>query len=229
MCGRAYQTFTEEELELRYLNKVRQERPRLGFLPSYNLAPTQQSPIILVRDHQTSIGSMRFGLIPSWSKSLKEAGRYNLINARGEEIAEKPAFKSAFKHRRCIVPLSGFYEWKKASDGSKRPFAIHLQNGGIASVAGIWQGWKSTDTGEETLSFSIITTAPNSFMEPIHNRMPVLLSRQDELAWMDPDQRDLEALKDLLRPCPSEWLTAYEVSSLVNSPKNQGKEVLEAI
>lgn len=229
MCGRAYQTFTEEELELRYLNKVRQEQPKFGFLPSYNLAPTQQAPIVYVCNGQVTLTAMRFGFLPSWAKNLKEAARYSLINARGEEISEKPTYRLAFEKRRCIVPLSGFYEWQKLPGGAKRPFAIHLKDEAIASAAGVWELWKNKENGEALQSFSIITTVPNSLMEPIHNRMPVLLNRQDEMAWLDPDQENLESLKALLKPCPTEWLTAYEISTLINSPKNNVKEVLSPI
>jgi putative SOS response-associated peptidase YedK len=228
MCGRAYSTYTDEELELRYLNERRKRRPLAGLEPNFNLAPTQLAPVVFMQDHQRTIELMRFGLVPFWAKDIKSAGKYSLINAKAEEIDEKRSYKEAFLHRRCIIPLSGFYEWQR-TDGAKRPFAIHLRDGQIMSVAGVWEYWQSKDTQQTVDSFSIITTAANSLMQKIHNRMPVVLDRKDESTWLDPDNHDIAVLKSLLKPCPSEWLEVYEISTLVNSPKNNTKKVLDPL
>ena len=228
MCGRAYETYTEDELYLRYLTEGAKRSP-LGFKANYNLAPTQLSPVVVNRTGSPEIVLLRWGLVPSWAKDLQSASKYSLINARGEEILEKRSYKDPFLRRRCIVPLSGFFEWKRESEKSKRPFAIHLKGEPIMSVAGVWEHWVSPVTGEIVDSFSVITTAANSMMETIHDRMPVILSKNTEAEWLDPKNQDPVLLKKLLKPCPSEWLEAHEISSAVNSPKNNSPELLSPI
>lgn len=225
MCGRAYETYSEEELYVRYLNEKFKRNP-LGIKNNFNFAPTQMSPVLIVKDGQRQFELMRWGLVPSWAKDVKSASKYSLINARAEEIEEKRSYKNAFKKRRCILPLSGFFEWKSEGKGPKRPFAIRLRSKEIMSVAGIWESWKNETSGEVIDSFSIVTVAANDFMSKIHNRMPVILPRESESAWLDPDTEDAAELHRLLTPCPSEWLEGYEVSVLVNSPKNNVVEVL---
>lgn len=226
MCGRAYQTYTEDELYARYINE-RAKRNPLGLKPNYNLAPTQLSPVVLVKDGDRSISLFRWGLIPFWAKDLKSASKYSLINARGEEIAEKRSYKDAFQKRRCIVPLSGFFEWQRVSPKDKTPFAIHLKNAPIMSVAGVWEQWKSDTTGEIVDSFSIVTTDANSFMSRIHDRMPVILPPEKEAEWLDPENRDVPKLLELLRPSADDALDAYRISTAVNSPRNNAPAVLE--
>ena len=223
MCGRAYETYTEEELTFQYLNR----RPiRLdGFRPNYNMAPTQVSPVVLVRDDARRIELFRWGLIPTWAKSIKAASKYSLINARGEEIGEKRSYKHAFHRRRCIVPLSGFYEWKREGT-RKRPFAIHLKDQPIMSVAGVWEHWQPGDQPASVHSFSIVTTRANDFMANIHDRMPVILEERDVELWLDPEVQDPERLLPLLRPCPRAWLAAHEVSTSVNSPSHNSPDLL---
>lgn len=228
MCGRAYETYTDEELEMRYLNKKPKRGLTLNIKPNYNLSPTQKSPIVLFRDHEVTIEHFRWGLVPFWAKDIASASKYSLINAKGEEITEKRSYKSAFEKRRCIVPLSGFVEWKR-EEKSKRPFAIHLKGESIMSVAGVWEHWESKETGEKVNSFSIITTSANDFMEKIHDRMPVILSKKDEEAWLDPENNDVAKLKKLLKPCASSLLDAYEISTLINSPKNNFSDVLRPL
>jgi putative SOS response-associated peptidase YedK len=222
MCGRAYETYTDEEIYIRYKNR----RPiRFALGSNYNLCPTQISPVIIVRDAERELAPMRWGLVPAWAQDVKAADKYSLINAKGEEIETKRSYQAAFRARRCIVPVSGFFEWKREGT-QKTPFAIHLSNDPIMSLAGVWELWRSKETGEEVLSFSIITTAANSFMESIHNRMPVILDRADEEAWLDPANQNVAGLKTLLKPCGSEKLACFAISSLVNSPRNNSPEVL---
>ena len=243
MCGRAYQTYTPEELALRYFNRKPLDLP--DFSPNYNLAPTQLCPVIIHRptglqipggpqhtadpsQPQIQLKLFGWGLIPHWSKDIKSA--YKMINARSETVAEKPSFRSAIRHRRCIVPLSGFYEWKREGD-VKRPFAISLKGGAIMSVAGIWETWE-----DNTPTFSILTTESNSFMHPIHDRMPVILNPESapssapfKEGWLNPEIEDPELLKKFFTPCPSAWLEAYEVAPLVNNPRNNTKAVLKPL
>jgi len=136
MCGRAYETYTDEELHLRYLNEKAKRNP-LGIKSNFNFCPTQTSPIVLERDNEKQISLFRWGLVPMWAKELKSASKYSLINARGEEILEKQSYKTCFEKRRSIIPLSGFIEWKRLNAKTKPPFALHLKNESIG-VAGVW-------------------------------------------------------------------------------------------
>ena len=224
MCGRAYSTFTEEEIRLRYLNKKKVKIP--SFAPNFNMSPSQEVVVLLSEDGEPQLELFRWGLVPFWAKDIKIG--YKMINARADTISEKPAFRNAFKKRRCIVPLSGFIEWKR-EDETKRPFRIQLKNHQIMSVAGIWESWKPEEKGKELHTFSIITTDANSFMKKIHDRMPVILDQKDEAAWLDPENEDTARLQKLLKPCPSKWLEAIEISTLINSPKNNSTEVLKPL
>ncbi|MEK6579570.1 MAG: SOS response-associated peptidase [Bdellovibrionota bacterium] len=229
MCGRAYQTFTEDELALRYLTERSKRRPIPPIKFNFNLAPTQISPIILVQDGDRRIGLFRWGIIPFWAKDVQSASKYSLINAKSEEITEKRSYKVPFQKQRCIVPVSGFFEWKKSGVSPKSPFAIQAKDHSILSMAGIWEHWKSKDSEEEVWSFSIITTSPNSVIKKIHDRMPVILEPSEEAQWLNPENQNVIALKKALKPCPDSLLEAYEVSTLVNSPKNNRKEILEPL
>ena len=226
MCGRAYETYTEEELSFQYLNR----RPlRLeGLRPNYNLAPTQRSPIVLVRDGERTIELFQWGLVPGWAKSIEAAAKYSLINARGEDIAEKRSYAQPFRQRRCVVPLSGFFEWKRGRP-RKRPFAVHRRDRRILSVAGVWERWQPAGQPEPLHTFSIVTTRANTVMADIHERMPVILDEHAVPLWLDPEIHEPERLTPLLRPCPSAWLSAYEISTAVNAPTNNRPEVLQPL
>jgi len=150
-----------------------------------------------------------------------------LINARAETVDEKPSLKTCFQRKRCLVVADGFYEWKKEGT-TKRPHRITLKNKELSGFAGLWDTWKSP-TGEIVNSCTIITTTPNELMEPIHNRMPVILPRDVEQVWLDQGIMDSHFLKSLLMPYPAELMIAYEVSPFVNSPKNNGPECLVAV
>jgi putative SOS response-associated peptidase YedK len=150
-----------------------------------------------------------------------------LINARAETVDEKASFKTCLQRKRCLIVADGFYEWKKEGS-TKRPHRITLKSQELFGFAGLWDTWRSP-TGEIVNSCSIITTTPNEVMEPIHNRMPVILPRDVEQVWLDPGITDSTFLKSLLVPYPADLMTAYEVSTLVNSPKNNGPECLVAV
>ena len=221
MCGRAYETYTDEELYIRYRGKRSSTLPPLS--PNYNLCPSQDSPTLRVVAGQRQIDPMHWQLIPDWEPAFKT--KLSTINAKSETVFESRLYRKLVARQRCVVPLSGFFEWKRAGD-RKRPFRIFLRDEPIRSVAGIWNTWHA-GLPDERSSFSILTTSANSLMSELHDRMPVILARPDEYAWLDPDIQDEESLKTLLKPCPRSWLAAVEVSTLVNSPKNNSPAVLE--
>ena len=221
MCGRVYETYTEEELAVRYLER----RAAIPFpiFPKYNLCPTQSSPVLRCVNGARHFDEMRWQLVPKLEPRFST--KLSTINARSETIFDSRIFRDLIVSQRCIIPVSGFFEWR--TDGkAKRPFAIHLRDTPIMSVAGIWDTWRP-GTPEEGRSFSILTTRANEFMSTIHDRMPVILKTSDEDAWLDPEIHEPEILGRLLLPCPSSWLTAFEVSGLVNSPKNDSSDVLQ--
>lgn len=231
MCGRAYSTYRADELYLRYIN----QRPfSLEFnsklpdiKPNFNMCPTHTTTVLCVTEQLLAFKKMRWGLVPGWAKTVKDADRYSMTNAKSEEITQKKSYKIPFQKRRCIIPLSGFYEWR--TEGKiKIPFAISLKNEAIMSVAGIWEHWQSGETGETVDSFSVVTTAANSFMAHIHTRMPVILNSDQERVWIGVDS-DSEALSQIMRSSDSEELSARKVSTLVNSTKNNSPELLQEL
>jgi putative SOS response-associated peptidase YedK len=169
--------------------------------------------------------SMRFGLIPGWAKDEKIG--YKLFNARSETIFSKPTWKRAALSRRCVIPANGFYEWQKQTDG-KHPFYIYPEDQPLFSFAGLYEHWTNQATGEFVPSFSIITTRPNKDMKPIHDRMPVILTKDQEEGWLS-DEDNQDFLSSLLEPYPEGIIKNYEVSKLVNSAKNQGPELIKPI
>jgi len=185
--------------------------------PRYNIAPTQT--VIVVSDDGTrSLTEMRWGLIPAWAKDPTIGNR--MINARAETVATKPAFRVALRKRRCLIPADGFYEWQQVSR-RKQPVYIVLKSREPFSFAGLWEIWISPD-GEEVQSCTIITTEANELLKPVHDRMPVILTREAEAVWLDPLIQDPERLLPLLMPYPAEEMEAYPVSTKVNSPANEG-------
>ena len=167
---------------------------------------------------------VRWGLIPNWAKDAKIG--YSLINARADTVAEKPAFRSAFKRRRCLIPADGFYEWQATGTKVKQPYFIRMMDQEPFAFAGLWEEW--TPEGEEIQSCSIITTDPNELMKPIHNRMPAILSANDYTAWLDPEELP-DTLKGLLHPYDLGQMEAYPVSTFVNRPINQGPKCIERL
>jgi putative SOS response-associated peptidase YedK len=187
----------------------------------YNIAPTQS--ILAIRSSpetgQAEYAMLHWGLLPFWSKVAKTP--YPLINARAEGIDKKPSFRSPFKHRRCIIPARGFFEWS-LHEGSKQPYFIRPIDGGYFALAGLWDHWQGQG-GEVIESCSIITTGANKLMRDIHDRMPVILKVHDVEAWLDPGMEQKEVLA-LLAPYPDDLMEAYPVSSRVNNHRNNGPE-----
>jgi putative SOS response-associated peptidase YedK len=217
MCGR----FSIAELK-GIKERFQIEPPNLK--PNYNVAPSQDVPVILNKG-SNHLALFRWGLIPYWAKDPSIG--HKMINARAETVDEKPSFKTCLQRKRCLVVADGFYEWKKEGT-TKRPHRITLKNQELFGFAGLWDTWKSP-TGEIVNSCSIITTTPNEVMEPIHNRMPVILPREVEQVWLDQSIIDSTFLKSLLMRYSADLMIAYGVSTLVNSPKNNGPECLVAV
>jgi len=189
----------------------------VDFGPRFNIAPTQIVPAVL-QDSDTGRRVLKmfgWGLVPSWAKDASIGSR--LINARSETAAEKPAFRSAFRNRRCLIPTTGFYEWKR-SGSAKQPYFIHLRDGGLFAFAGLWDRWKGEEDRETRETCTILTCQPNELMSSIHNRMPVILDPVDYSLWLDPGVTDKNALRPFLKPYPSERMVAYPVSTYVNKP-----------
>ena len=187
--------------------------------PSYNVAPRQPTAVIM-EDGKRKIVSMQWGLVPSWSKDPKIG--YKMINARAETIHEKPSYKNAFIHRRCLIIADGFYEWITQGK-TKTPLYIYLENQEPFAMAGIYELWKS-ETGEVHKTCSIITTEANAFMKQIHHRMPVILDKKDHDAWLAPDY-DEQRLRSLLKPYTG-LMKCHEVTTLVNSPSHDSEECI---
>lgn len=219
MCGRFTLTQPAEALA-----EVFQIQQVLDLEAQFNIAPTQTVVTVLhnAENNKREFQKVRWGLIPSWAKDPAIA--HKLINARAETIAEKPSFRSAFKQRRCLVVADGFYEWQK-HQGKKQPYYFRLRDEQPFGFAGLWEKWTNPD-GEEIHSCTIVTTTANELLQQIHDRMPVILAPQDYDLWLDPGQQQPQALQDLLSPYPASEMTAYPVSTLVNSPKHNSAECI---
>jgi len=193
--------------------------------PRYNIAPTQETLVVRRLPESTSreAARLRWGLIPSWAKDSAIGSR--LINARSESAAEKPAFRRAFRQRRCLVPTDGFYEWQHGG-ARRQPFLIRLLKPKPFALGGLWETW-TNPAGETLETFTILTTAANDVVRPLHDRMPVILDPRSFDLWLDPALRDPERLKPLLRPFPADALVAVPVSPMVNDPHNEGAQCLE--
>ncbi len=203
---------------------MRQPFPALQ--PRYNIAPSQQVPVIrLDAQGYCELVMLKWGLLPRWSKEPKSG--YSMINARADTVASKPAFRYAFRHHRCLVPASGFYEWRKI-DARRQPYYVRAQDGGPFCFAGLWEHWKSPDGSQTIDSCTIIVTDANELLAPIHDRMPVILPEDAYLGWLNP-ATSLETLQQMLRPYPARLLTAYPVSPRVNSPQFDDPTLLEAL
>jgi len=191
------------------------------FAPRFNIAPTQ--PVLAIPNNaKNKADFFLWGLIPSWSKDPSIGNK--LINARGETLAEKPSFRGSFKYKRCLIPVDGFYEWKShPGSTSKTPYFIHMKDRKPFAFAGLWDEWQSPD-GDSVRTCTIITTDPNELMSTLHSRMPVILHPDDYAIWLDPAPQTPEKLMHLIKPFPTENMSAYPVSTLVNKPGNDRPE-----
>jgi putative SOS response-associated peptidase YedK len=217
MCGRFTLTIDAEGMKQNFPGIT---PPKGEMAPRHNVAPTQ--PVLAVANNAKQQAEFFvWGLIPSWAKDPSIGNK--MINARGETLAEKPSFRSAYKRRRCLILADGFYEWRKEPDGkTKTPMYIRVIDEDGApqpfAFAGLWEIWHSP-YGDEIPSCTIITTEPNEFMAQIHNRMPVILPRDRYDEWLDPAERPAEKLQHLLTQYPADRMHAYAVSTLVNNSR----------
>ena len=211
MCGR-YNLITDAHALIDFFELSE----GLAFSARYNIAPSQSVPAIRQHDGERRLAQLRWGLIPFWAKTAKIG--YSTINARAETLAEKPAFRAAFRQRRCLIPATGFYEWQ-AQPGGKQPYHITVGDGELFAFAGLWERWQS-EASQVVESCSIIVTQANEKIAAVHQRMPVILDPGDYDTWLDATRCDKNRLKALLRPYPAQRMTLYPVSTRVNKPAN---------
>jgi putative SOS response-associated peptidase YedK len=206
-----------------------------GWQPRYNIAPSQLNPVIVrgvtAEDQEKRLAMMKWGLVPSWAKEPKTS--FSTINARAETITQKPAFRKLLTAKRCLVPATGYFEWAASSGaGGKQPYRVQVTGDDydevqILAMAGLYDVWKGP-YGEPLLTYTIITTEASPAIRALHERMPVILSREDEEVWLDPALNETERLLSLLRPYPDEKIGAYRVGRGVNSPANDRAELIRA-
>jgi len=220
MCGRFTLVSSADELAEFFKGFVFPT----DLLPRYNIAPTQSVPVAL-NDGTAEAKDLRWGLVPYWAKDVKIGSR--MINARSETLVDKPSFRESYRKRRCLVFADSFYEWKRLSEKEKQPMRVQMKSEAPFAMAGLWDTWK-TPEGDRLSTFTVITTAPNGLMAPIHNRMPVILAEDSYDTWLrsDDDVPDA-ALQALLAPYPEEEMEAYPVSRAVNNVRNDGPECIQ--
>jgi putative SOS response-associated peptidase YedK len=226
MCGR-FVSATPPDQVAAYFGA---EAPEALLEPSYNVAPTTDIYAVLSDGTTRHVDAFHWGLVPRWAKDPKIGSK--MINARAETVAEKNAYRSAFKKRRCLIPADGFYEWQKvAGQKAKQPFFIHRPDGEPYAFAGLWETWKGPDgTSDEVLrSCTIITTTPNSEMAKIHDRMPVILPPEAWDTWLDRDNEDLELLGKLLVPAPPHLIVLRPISTAVNNVRNDSADLTDEV
>jgi putative SOS response-associated peptidase YedK len=219
MCGRF--TLHTPESRLREAFNLEKSAP-LGLKPRYNITPSQLVPIIRGTETGREMVMARWGLVPHWSKESRT--RYSTINARIESVAEKPAYRTPFKRRRCLIPADGFYEWK-VLEGKKTPHHIRMRDGDVFALAGLWDRWEGE--GESLESCSVIVMPANDIMKPLHERMPSIVDPAHQDLWLDPGVTDTTEIMTCLNSAPSDQLLTYPVSTWVNSPKHDDERCME--
>lgn len=226
MCGR-FVAATDPEGLARLMVVDERKAPSLDV--NYNVSPSQEVYAVVEHDERRHLVSFRWGLVPSWAKDPKIGNR--LINARSETVGSKPAFRSSAAKRRCLIPADGFYEWQRRDDGTKHPHLIHRADEAPFAFAGLWSVWQDPDDPDAAplRTCTILTTPANSLMRPLHDRMPAILEPADWEQWLDRSVEDAEAVTPLLRPADPALLTAYEVSTEVNNPRNNHAGLLTPV
>lgn len=224
MCGR-YSLYADYRTLLERFEIEETAVEESAYATSYNIAPSQEVLAVVNDGTKNRLGFLKWGLVPPWAKDEKVG--YKMINARAETAAEKPSFRQAFKKKRCLVIADSFYEWRRTDEG-KTPMLIKLKRGEPFAFAGLWESWKSPE-GKVVNSCTILTTKSNELMGTIHDRMPVVLSKEGEKIWLDPKVQDPDVLGELLTAFDSKEMEAYEVSDAVNSPKHKGPELIKKV
>lgn len=221
MCGRFTQSAPWEKVKKEFAAKTPESNL---FQPRYNIAPAQIVPVVRDAESERIISTLKWGLVPSWSKDADIGNR--MINARAETLTEKPSFREAFSKRRCLIPTSGFYEWAKTDSGAKQPFYFYLKEKEVFGFAGLWEEWIDKESGELLETFTIITTQANDVLKPVHDRMPVIVKATNYDEWLDPKIKDTEKLEKLLAPYPANEMDSHTVSKAVNSPTADSPELI---
>ena len=227
MCGRYVLTTPGEVLAQIFETAPPPEELLAALAPRYNIAPTQQVPIVRRAPATATAAAVprelavvQWGLVPHWAKDPAIGNK--LINARAETAAEKPSFRDSMKRRRCLIPADGFYEWQKLGKG-KQPWLLRLKSGETFAFAGLWSSWKGTGGGEPLETCAILTTTPNELTATVHDRMPVILPATTWQHWLD-EAAQSTPFTELLVSFPSAQMEAFPVSKRVNSPANEGPE-----
>jgi putative SOS response-associated peptidase YedK len=225
MCGRV--RLSSDVSEIKLVFGIPATRPAPNIAATWNGAPTDTLPVVRwdTAAGERSLDPMRWGLVPYWAKDLKIG--YTTINAKAAGIETRPAFREPFRRRRCLVPLDGFYEWRKVADG-KQPYAIARADGRMMGMAGLWDSWRAP-AGERVRSFTIVTTAANAMMAPVHDRMPVILEPETWPLWLGEEPADPVQLKQLLAPAAADLLTMWPVDRRVGNVKNNDHALIEPI
>jgi len=219
MCGRYTLTVSAS-----VLGEVFEADVRIEHSPRYNIAPTQTVPIVrLDESGQRRVDGARWGLVPHWAKDPSIGNR--MINARSETAADKPAFRSAIRRRRCLIPADGFFEWQRVA-GGKQPYHIRFRDRRVTAFAGLWERWRASDDAPTLDSCTILTTSPTATVARIHDRMPVILSPDAWPVWMSRDELPRQTLQGIFTAGPDDALEAVAVSTRVNSPFNDDPDVL---
>lgn len=227
MCGR-FVSVASPELLTQHFGVETVETGDLG--ARYNLTPRSLVYGVTATGGVRTLEALRWGLVPFWAKDLKIGDR--MINARAETVAEKPAYRHAFQKQRCLLPATAFYEWQKLpGKKTKQPWLFRPRDGEPIAFAGLWESWRDPDDEDAAplRSTTIVTTNANDLMAPVHDRMPVILPESAWERWLDPENHDVAGLRELLVPAAEDVLERYPISTKVNSPRNQGPELLEPV
>jgi putative SOS response-associated peptidase YedK len=231
MCGRYGRRADKQRIAewmQTHNTNVFDEADETSLAPSFNVAPQSFQPVVRLNGEtgNRELTVMRWGLVPFWSKDGKAS--FSTINAKSETIATSPAFREAWKTRRCLVPAEWFYEWQKLDEKTKQPYSIGMKDGGMFAFAGLWEKWRDKTTGLVLRTYTILTTDPNEVMQPIHNRMPVIIPPKDYERWMAPAEPSHLPV-DLLRPYPAEEMKAWKVSKAVGNTRNNDGSLIEPL
>ncbi len=217
MCGRFTLTQSPDAIAQAFGIEVP------NFPPRYNIAPSQPVGVVVppAGQQKRQFRLMQWGLIPSWAKDPSIGSK--LINARSETVHEKPSFRSAFKHRRCLIAADGFYEWQKTGNGRKQPFYFSMKDRVVFAFAGLWESWQDIET------CTILTTSANELLKPIHERMPVIVKPEDYGVWLDPTVQQADILSPIFEPFPFDKMVATSVSTAVNTPSNDSELCIQPL
>jgi putative SOS response-associated peptidase YedK len=226
MCGRFFLKLEAEAIAA--LFDVASWPPGFGLnLPRFNIGPGQEIPVALARDGRRELVELKWGLVPSWADD--PAIGFKTMNARSETAHEKPAFREAFRHRRCLIPASGFYEWKEGAAGSKQPYAAFRNRGEPYAMGGLWETWHDPVRGQTMETCTVLTCPANTRLRALHERMPVVVPRVDWSMWLDPRVEGVAPLRAICQPDDAKRWTYHPVSTRVNRVKNEGPGLLDEV